>query len=136
MIPRPEPTNADDAQFWSALRDGELRIQRCAACHAFRHPPTPGCAHCGATAREWVTASGTGEVWSFTIIHPPTLPAFADRTPYGAVVVRLDEGVFLVSALVDCPIEDLAVGTRVELAITTVDEDFALPLFRRSRESR
>ena len=59
------------------------------------------------------------------------MPAFADRTPYGAVVVRLDEGVFLVSALVDCPIEDLAVGTRVELAITAVDDGLALPMFRR-----
>ena len=70
-------------------------------------------------------------MWSFTVIHPPTLPAFADRTPYGAVVVRLDEGVFLVSALVDCPIEELAVGARVEVAVREVDTDLALPLFRR-----
>ena len=130
-IPRPDPTNADDARFWAALRDGELRIQRCAACGAFRHPPKPACARCGATDREWVAAVGAGEVWSFTVIHPPTLPAFADRTPYGAVVVRLDEGVFLVSALVDCPIEELAVGGRVEIAITEADTDLALPLFRR-----
>jgi len=136
VIPRPEPTNADDARFWSALRDGEPQIQRCAACHAYGHPPTPVCARCGEADRQWVASLGTGEVWSFTIIHPPTLPAFADHTPYGAVVVRLDEGVFLVSALVDCPIEDLAVGTRVELAITAVDEELALPLFRRSREPR
>ena len=73
---------------------------------------------------------GTGEVWSFTVIHPPTLPAFADRTPYAAVVVRLDEGVFLVSNLVDCPIDAVTVGARVELAITTVEADLALPLFR------
>ena len=131
MIPRPEPANDDDAHFWSSLRAGELRIQRCAACQTCRHPPRPVCAHCGATAREWVAATGAGEVWSFTIIHPPTLPAFADRTPYGAVVVRLDEGVFLVSALVDCPIDQLAVGARVELAITEADTDLALPLFRR-----
>jgi uncharacterized OB-fold protein len=136
VIPRPEPTSADDADFWSALREGELRIQRCAACRTFRHPPAPVCARCGATDREWVATAGTGEVWSFTIIHPPTLPAFADRTPYGAVVVRLDEGVFLVSTLLDCPIEDLAVGARVELAITMVDNDLALPLFRRSRAPR
>jgi uncharacterized OB-fold protein len=130
-IPRPVPTNDDDAGFWSALREGELRIQRCSACNTFRHPPGPVCAHCGATGREWVAAAGAGEVWSFTIIHPPTLPAFSDRTPYGAVVVRLDEGVFLVSALVDCPVDQLEVGARVELAITEVDTDLTLPLFRR-----
>jgi uncharacterized OB-fold protein len=130
-IPHPDPTDADDAAFWAALREGELRIQRCAACGTFRHPPRPVCAHCGASEREWASASGAGEVWSFTVIHPPTLPAFADRTPYGAVVVRLDEGVFLVSDLVDCPIEELAVGTRVEVAVHEVDHDLALARFRR-----
>ena len=55
----------------------------------------------------------------------------------GAVVVRLDEGVFLVSNVVDCPVDELAVGMRVELALTRVAagpeayDDFVLPLFRR-----
>ena len=136
MIPVPDPVDADDATFWRALREGELRIQRCAACGAFRHPPRPSCAACGSAERTWPVVSGAGEVWSFTVVHPPTLPAFADRVPYGAVVVRLDEGVFLVSQLVDCPIEELAVGRRVELALTRVaagpetDGDLVLPLFR------
>ena len=136
-VPRPDPADEDDARFWAGLREGELCIQRCTACGAFRHPPRPSCAQCGGTGREWVAAAGTGEVWSYTIVHPPTLPAFADRTPYGAVVVRLDEGVFLVSNLVDCPVEELAVGARVELvptrvvAGTSAGDDFVLPLFRR-----
>ena len=76
--------------------------------------------------------SGAGEVWSFTVVHPPTLPAFADRTPYGAVVVRLDEGVFLVSNLVDCPVDELAVGhARRARARHAVDDELVLPLFRR-----
>ena len=101
------------------------------------------CAHCGATDCGLAARStGAGEVWSFTVIHPPTLPAFADRTPYGAVVVRLDEGVFLVSNLVDCPVDELAVGLRVELALTRVAAgteaggDFVLPYFRRDRAER
>jgi uncharacterized OB-fold protein len=128
--PRPDPQNEDDARFWSALGDGELRIQRCGRCAAFRHPPRPVCAQCGARESEWVAVAGTGEVWSFTVIHPPTLPAFADRTPYAAVVVRLDEGVFLVSNLRACPLDDLAVGARVELAITEVENGLFLPLFQ------
>jgi uncharacterized OB-fold protein len=131
-FPRPEPQTADDARFWSALAEGELRIQRCASCATFRHPPRPVCAQCGARESEAVVVAGTGEVWSFTVIHPPTLPAFADRTPYAAVVVRLDEGVFLVSNLVDAPVDEIAIGTRVELAVTQVEADLALPLFRRA----
>jgi uncharacterized OB-fold protein len=134
--PRPDPVNEDDAAFWAALGAGELRIQRCAECATFRHPPRPVCAYCGSTEREWVGASGAGEIWSFTVIHPPTLRAFADRTPYGAVVVRLDEGVFLVSALVDCPIDEIAIGARVRVVVHEIgavgdDPDLALALFRR-----
>jgi uncharacterized OB-fold protein len=137
VIPVPDPANADDARFWDALRAGQPRIQRCTACGAFRHPPRPLCAQCGASESDWPVVAGTGEVWSYTIVHPPTLPVFADRVPYGAVVVRLDEGVFLVSNLVDCPVDEIEVGQRVELALTRVAADpeaggdFVLPLFRR-----
>ncbi len=137
-LPVPDPANEDDAAFWDALGEGELRIQRCVACGVLRHPPRPACAQCGSTERGWQVVSGAGAVWSFTVVHPPTLPAFADRTPYGAVVVRLDEGVFLVSNILDCPVDELAVGMRVELALTKIAADqsaggdLVLPYFRRS----
>ena len=128
--PRPDPQNPADAAFWEGIDAGELRIQRCTACGTFRHPPRPVCAHCGSRDREATPVAGRGEVWSFTVIHPPTLPAFAARTPYAAVVVRLDEGVFVVSNLVDCAVDEIAVGMRVALAITAVEPDLRLPLFR------
>jgi uncharacterized OB-fold protein len=129
--PRPDPVDAADARFWAFVAAGELRIQGCAACGTFRHPPRPLCASCGSTDDEWIPSSGRGEVWTFTVIHPPTLAAVAERVPYGAVVVRLDEGVFMVSNLVDCPVEEVVVGTRVEVAITGVEDGLTLPLFRR-----
>lgn len=130
--PRPDPVGADDASFWAFVAAGELRIQRCAGCRTHRHPPCPVCAACGSTASEWPRASGRGEVWACTVIHPPTLPAFASRTPYGAVVVRLEEGVFLVSNVVDRPPGDVSVGMPVEVAITEVEPGLHLPLFRAS----
>ena len=130
--PRPAPSDADDARFWQLLTTGELHLQRCGACGTYRHPPRPACAACGSDADEWVRSPGRGEVWTYTVIHPPTLPAFAERTPYGAVVVRLDEGVFMVSNLVDCGADELAVGTLVEVAVTEVEEGLRLPLFRRA----
>jgi hypothetical protein len=131
-FPRPEPQNEHDAQFWAGIDAGELRIQHCTACGTYRHPPRPVCATCGSRDLEATAVAGTGEVWSLTVIHPPTLAAFAARTPYAAVVVRLDEGVFLVSNLVDCEMHEIAVGMRVELAITEVEPSLRLPLFRRA----
>jgi uncharacterized OB-fold protein len=131
--PRPDPVAADDARFWAFVTAGELHLQRCAACGTFRHPPRPVCAVCGSRAQEWVPAAGRGEVWAATVIHPPTLPAFAARTPYRAVVVRLEEGVYLVGNVVDDEAEDVAIGMPVEVAITQVDAGLRLPLFRAVR---
>jgi hypothetical protein len=132
--PRPDPIGADDGRFWSYVASGELRIQRCVDCGAHRHPPRSLCAACGSTAVEWVAASGRGEVWARTVIHPPTLPAFASRTPYGAVVVRLEEGVFLVSNVVDRDPDDVAVGLPITVVITEVEPGFHLPLVRAAED--
>jgi uncharacterized OB-fold protein len=128
--PRPAPAAADDARFWTFVADGELRIQRCRDCTTPRHPPRPLCAACGSTAVDWVAVSGRGEVWARTVIHPPTLPAFTERTPYCAVVVRLEEGVFMVSTIVESDPDTVTVGMPVQLVISEVEPEFALPLCR------
>jgi uncharacterized OB-fold protein len=129
----PKPAVADDAagEFWALLRAGEFCLQRCAACGVYRHPPTPICAVCRSSESEWVPASGRGEIWSYTIIHSPVLPAFVDRVPYNAVVVRLDEGVFMVSNLLD-ELVSSPIGRRVLAVLTRVDDELTLPQFRLS----
>jgi uncharacterized OB-fold protein len=131
--PRPDPVAADDARFWAFVAEGELRVQRCADCGTYRHPPRPVCAACGSRAAVWARTSGRGEVWASTVIHGPTLPAFASRTPYGAAVVRLEEGVFLVGNVVDCPTGDVTIGMPVDVVITEVEDGLHLPLFRPAR---
>lgn len=129
--PRPDPVASEEMQFWAFLAAGEMRIPRCSGCGTYRFPPRPLCAACGSSATEWVPVSGRGEVWARTVVHPPTLPAFSARTPYAAVVVRLDEGVFMVSNVVDCAPDDVVVGMPVEVAVTEVEPELFLPLFRR-----
>jgi len=73
---------------------------------------------------------GTGTVASFTICYPPVLPAFADRVPYNAVVVQLDEGPFMVSNLVDVDNDAIEVGAPVEVTFVDLDDDLTLPQFR------
>jgi uncharacterized OB-fold protein len=126
----------EGAPFWLAAREGRLDIQACVSCGTLRHPPRPVCAHCGSNAVEWRTVSGRGEVWSCTTIHPPTLPAFADRVPYVALVVRLGEGPFLVSTLAEsddaaaAARRDDLVGAAVEVVFERIDDNLTLPLFR------
>jgi uncharacterized OB-fold protein len=73
---------------------------------------------------------GTGTVASFTICYPPVLPAFADRVPYNAVVVQLDEGPFMVSNLVNVDNDAIEVGVPVEVIYVDLDDELSLPQFR------
>ena len=55
------PYSPDTEFFWQGAAIGELRIQRCGACGALRHPPGPACLSCGATEKqEYQVAAGTG----------------------------------------------------------------------------
>jgi uncharacterized OB-fold protein len=73
---------------------------------------------------------GTGTVASYTICYPPVLPAFADRVPYNAVVVQLDEGPFMVSNLLDVDNDAIEVGAPVEVTYVDLDAELTLPQFR------
>ena len=37
-LPLPQPDESAEP-FWDGVREGELRLQRCASCGGFGHPP-------------------------------------------------------------------------------------------------
>jgi hypothetical protein len=77
---------------------------------------------------DWVKLSGKGKVYSWTTVTHPVHPAF--EVPYAVVIVELDEGVRLVSNIVDCKPEDLYIGMPVEVIFEDVTEEVTLPKFR------
>jgi len=130
-IPLPIPVpNPDNQGFWDACRRGELRLQRCTACGTWRHHPRPLCPTCRSFDYAWAPVSGRGVVHTFTIVHRPTLPAFESHLPYNVIVVRLDEGPFMVSNLVEAPAAALRIGLPVEVVFAPFDDAIALPKFR------
>ena len=62
----------------------------------------------------------------------PVGSAFVDAVPYAPVVVELDEGVRLVTEIVDCAPSELQIGMAVEVAFEKVSDDLTLPKFRRA----
>jgi uncharacterized OB-fold protein len=77
--------------FWAGTAAGELRVQACDACGALRFPPRVMCPECQSTARSWRAVSGRGVIWSFVVVHPPVLPAYAPYTPFPVITVTLAE---------------------------------------------
>jgi uncharacterized OB-fold protein len=125
ILPNPVGPNAD---FYAWAARGELRLQRCADCGAWRHPPRHRCAACGSLAATWEPVSGCGRVFSWTVTHQQLDPAF--EVPYAVVVVELDEGPRLVGNLRDLAPADLALDLRVEAVLEPISETVALVHFR------
>jgi uncharacterized OB-fold protein len=121
----------DDAPFWEACNRRELRIQRCADCGTFRHPPVPVCAACRSMQREWALVPGTGSVFSYTIAAHPTHPALRGHPPYNIAVVHLDGAgdVRLVTNIMDVATEDITIGMRVRLHWDELPDGQCLPRF-------
>lgn len=129
QIPVPVP-NPDNEGFWEGCRQHELRLQRCSACAAWRHQPRPMCSQCQSFEYAWARASGRGTIYTFTVVHGPTLPVFQEVAPYNVVVVQLAEGPFMVSNLIDCPAEGIRIGMPVQVIFDDVTDTVSLPKFR------
>ncbi|MCK0508149.1 Zn-ribbon domain-containing OB-fold protein [Aromatoleum anaerobium] len=116
--------------FYAWCRDRELRFQRCSGCGRFRHVPREICAHCSSIEWEWVRSSGRGTIYTWTEVARALHPAFADATPYAPVVVEMEEGVRMLSRVIDCAPDELAIGMPVEVEFVPVSDDVTLPFFR------
>jgi hypothetical protein len=125
ILPAPQ---GPDAEFYRYLARGELRLQRCGACGAFRHPPRHRCAACGSLAATWHRASGRGRVFSWTVTHRPVDPAFSP--PYAVVVAELDEGPRLVGNVRGLDPGALALDLPVSVEIEPVSDAVGLIWFR------
>jgi uncharacterized protein len=90
--------------------------------------PRPMCPVCHSIELGWADTAGKGSVYSYALLHHPRHPAFSYPVP--AVLVELDEGVRIVSNLVDIEPHDICIGLRVEVAFEPAAEDFAVPVFR------
>ena len=119
-------------EFYNWCRRGDLRFQRCSSCDTWRHVPREMCANCGSSEWKWEKSKGKGTLFTWTVAERPMHPAFAEDVPYAPVVVEMDEGVRIVSEVVDCAPSELEIGMRVEVAFARVSDEVTLPKFRRA----
>ena len=126
-IPLPRPTELS-RPHWDGCREGVLRVQRCRDCGTYVFIPQPVCTSCMGDGLEWVESTGRGTVYSFTRVHRPPRPAF--EVPYAVAIVELEEGWYMLTNIVECPVDDVEVGMPVEVTFRRMSEEISLPLFR------
>ena len=105
-----------NAAFWQGLADGEFRCTECTQCNRLSFPPKSICPACHSGTQSWRALSGRGIIYSVSTVHA-VAPALASDGPVRVAVIDLDEGVRLVSRLLD-PACELAIDDIVELVIT------------------
>lgn len=117
----------DSGFFWEAAEASRLDIQACENCNVLWHPPRPMCPKCHGTNMVPRTMSGKGKVYSWSMpIHPP---AFGFESPPIIALIDLDEGVRIVSNLIDIEPEDIRNDMSVVVDFAETAKS-AVPVFK------
>ena len=127
--------NSDTKPFWDGCLEGKLLLQRCSKCGAYRHPPSPACANCLSEECEWVPSTGQGTVYTFTVVRENRARGWDKMVPYVLAVIELDEGVRMLTNLVDIAPEAVTIGMPAVATFAELDGTTKLPLFK-PREPR
>ncbi len=131
--PRPAPVpDPDSAPYWAAAHDGRLVVQRCENCGTYQLYGRDRCLVCRGPV-VWVEASGKGTVYSFTVIRQNYARPFRDWIPYVVALVDLVEGPRVMTNLVDCAPEEVAIGLAVRARFEPVSEEAGIALFELDR---
>ena len=127
-IPKPTP---ETEPFWQALKQRQLRIQRCDDCGQHFFYPRPLCPHCWSRAVRWVDASGRGILRTFVINYRPPRK-FPTQDPIVIGLVELAEGPRMMSNIVG--VEPDPARLRCDMPVTIVfddiTDDITLPKFQ------
>jgi uncharacterized protein len=75
-------------------------------------------------------AKGTGKIYTFTVTYQNQASGFRESLPYVMAWVELDEGVKMLTNVVDCPPEQVKIGMPVEAVFDDVTPMVTLLKFR------
>ncbi len=116
--------------WWEAAQRHELYIQKCRDCGDLRFHPRALCTSCMSSDTEWLRCSGRGKIYTFTVTNQNGSAGFRDSLPYVLAWVELDEGVKLLTNIIDCPPDQVRIDMPVEAVFDDVTPDVTLVKFR------
>ena len=119
----PPQINPGDEPYFDAAAQGRLMIKRCAACGEHHFYPRPLCPFCFSERTEWMEAKGTGSIYTFSVSRR------ASPVPYAIAYVTLDEGVTMMTNIVDCDLDAIRIGQRVRVVFKPTAAGPPVPMF-------
>lgn len=120
---RMEPQrNPETEIFWDACNSKRLLIKRCKSCAQAHYYPRALCPLCSSSDCEWEESSGYGSVYAFSVMrrtNPPLVLAY----------VTLDEGISMLTNIVDVDPDRVEINQRVRVAFRPAAGSQFLPMF-------
>lgn len=113
----------DNVAFWEGTAAGKLLVKHCDDCGKPHWYPRAHCPLCLGAHTRWREASGRGEIYTFSVGRR------VGPVPYAIAYVRLDEGVTMLTNIVDCDLDGLRIGQRVQVVMKAAVDGSMLPMF-------
>ena len=121
-IPAPA-VNPEIKPYFDAAGEGRLLVKKCKSCGQYHHYPRAICPHCFSDQTEWTEAKGTGTVYTYSVLRRGA------PVPYCIAYVTLDEGVTMMTNIVDCDLDAVKIGMKVKVAFKPTDGGPSVPVF-------
>jgi uncharacterized OB-fold protein len=119
-----DPTiNVGDEPYFEAAAQGKLLFKQCADCGKPHHYPRGFCPFCFSDKVSWREAKGTGKIHTYSVTRR------AGPIPYCIAYVELDEGVILMTNIVDCDLDTVRIGQRVKATFRQSAGGVSVPMF-------
>jgi uncharacterized OB-fold protein len=115
--------NPENARYFEAAQKGILLVGKCHACGEYHFYPRTLCPHCFSERTEWVPAKGTGVIYTYSTLHRGV------PEPYTIAYVTLDEGVSMMTNIVDFDAVALRIGARVRLVFKPAEDGTPVAMF-------
>ena len=102
------------APFFAGAIEGQLLLPRCLACGQPHWYPRAICPHCSSDRITWDPSNGEGIVYSYSVLRRAT-------PPYVLACVTLDEGITILTRIVDCELDAVAIDMPVRVVFRVLD---------------
>jgi uncharacterized OB-fold protein len=113
---------SETAQFWAKANEGQFTVPQCRSCGKFHWYPRANCPFCTSDQVELKPAKGTGTIYSFSVSR-------RGKDSYVIAYVTLDEGVTMMTNIVNAEAARLAIGQPVRVALVESENGQRVPMF-------
>lgn len=113
-------------RFWREIPQRyNLIANKCGSCGKVYFPPREACPYCRRKSigkMKELKLGGHGTVLTYTIIHSAP-EYFEGQVPYPIAIIQLDEGPKVTAQIVDCKVDDVKIGMKVQSTFRKIQQD-------------